>query len=75
MEYGKKFSMKWSKKWKIFSMEWKKFCCMEYKKIVFHCIPWHALFIVSIFRIISALPYEITFCSQVTARVFECMKI
>ena len=25
--------------WKIFGMEWKKICSMEYGKIVFHSIP------------------------------------
>ena len=29
--------------WKIFSMEWKKIASMEYGKIVFHSIPYHAL--------------------------------
>ena len=24
-------------------MEWKKLACMEYEKIVFHSIPYHAL--------------------------------
>ena len=42
-------SMEWnmeenfSMEWKIFSMEWKKICSMEYGKIVFHSIPYHAL--------------------------------
>ena len=34
MEYGKNLTVKW----KIFGMEWKKFCSMEYGKIVFHSI-------------------------------------
>ena len=29
--------------WKIFGMEWKKIASMEYGKIVFHSIPYHAL--------------------------------
>ena len=29
-----------------FSMEWKKIASMEYGKIVFHSIPYHALFLV-----------------------------
>ena len=34
-----------SMEWKIFSMEWKwkKIASMEYGKIVFHSIPYHAL--------------------------------
>ena len=30
-------------KWKIFSMEWKKTSSMQYGKIVFHSISYHAL--------------------------------
>ena len=43
------FSMEWnveenfSMEWKIFGMEWKKIASMEYGKIVFHSIPYHAL--------------------------------
>ena len=37
------FSMEWNMEWKIFSMEWKKISSMEYGKIVFHSIPYHAL--------------------------------
>ena len=45
------FSMEWnmeenfSMEWIIFSMEWKwkKIASMEYGKIVFHSIPYHAL--------------------------------
>ena len=43
------FSMEWnieenfSMEWKIFGMEWKKIASMEYGKIVFHSIPFHAL--------------------------------
>ena len=42
-------SMEWNMKenfsmeWKIFSMEWKKIASVEYGKIVFHSIPYHAL--------------------------------
>ena len=42
-------SMEWnmeenfSMEWKIFSMEWKKIAVMEYGKIIFHFIPYHAL--------------------------------
>ena len=32
-----------SMEWKIFSTEWKKIASMEYRKIVFHSIPYHAL--------------------------------
>ena len=32
-----------SMEWKIFGMEWKKIASMEYGKIVFHSIPYHAL--------------------------------
>ena len=35
-----------SMKWKMeenFSMEWKKLASMEYEKIVFYSIPYHAL--------------------------------
>ena len=44
-----KYGMEWnmedyvSMDWKIFSMEWKKIASMEYEKIVFHSIPFHAL--------------------------------
>ena len=37
------FSMEWNMEWKIFGMEWKKIASMEYGKIVFHSIPFHAL--------------------------------
>ena len=37
------FSMEWNMEWKIFSMEWKKIASMEYGKIIFHSIPYHAL--------------------------------
>ena len=43
------FSMEWnmeenfSMEWKILGMEWKKIAGMEYGKIVFHFIPYHAL--------------------------------
>ena len=41
----KYFSMEWKMEWKIFGMEWKwkKIAGMEYGKIVFHSIPYHAL--------------------------------
>ena len=32
-----------SMEWKIFSMEWKKIASMEYGKMVFHSISYHAL--------------------------------
>ena len=43
------FCMEWnmeenfSMEWKISGMEWKKIASMEYGKIVFHFIPYHAL--------------------------------
>ena len=37
------FSMEWKMEWKIFGMEWNKIASMEYGKIVFHSIPYHAL--------------------------------
>ena len=43
------FSMEWnieenfSMEWKILGMEWKKIASMEYEKIVFYSIPYHAL--------------------------------
>ena len=43
------FSIEWNMEenfnleWKIFSMERKKIASMEYGKIVFHSIPYHAL--------------------------------
>ena len=41
------FSMEGNMEWKIFSMEWKwngkKIASMEYRKIVFHSIPYYAL--------------------------------
>ena len=39
------FSMQWNMEWKILSMEWKKIASMEYGKIVFHSIPYHALYV------------------------------
>ena len=35
-------SMEWNME-EYFSMEWKKIAHMEYGKIVFHSIPYHAL--------------------------------
>ena len=45
MGYVKKFSMELNMEWKIFSVErnGRLFGCMEYGKIIFHSIPWHAL--------------------------------
>ena len=43
------FSVEWnmeenfSMEWKILGMEWKKIASMEYGKIVFRSIPYHAL--------------------------------
>ena len=37
------FSMEWNIEWKIVSMEWKKIASMEYGKIVFNSIPYHAM--------------------------------
>ena len=37
------FSTEWNMEWKIFGMEWKKIASMEYGKIIFHSIPYHAL--------------------------------
>ena len=37
------FSMEWNMEWKIFGKEWKKIASMEYGKIVFHSIQYHAL--------------------------------
>ena len=37
------FCMEWNMERKIFSVEWKKIASMEYGKIVFHFIPYHAL--------------------------------
>ena len=39
------FSMEWYIEWKIFIMEWerKKIASVEYGKIIFHYIPYHAL--------------------------------
>ena len=37
-------SMEWNME-ETFSMEWKKIASMEYGKIVFHSIPYHALLI------------------------------
>ena len=40
------FTMEWNMEWKILGMEWKwnkkKIASMEYGKIVFHSIPYHA---------------------------------
>ena len=47
------FSMEWNVEenfrveWKIFGMEWKKIARMEYGKIVFHSIPYHAALVIS----------------------------
>ena len=43
------FSMEWNMEWKIFGMEWKKIASMEYGKIVFHSIPYHALIVPAVF--------------------------
>ena len=40
------FSIEWNMEWKIFGMEWKKIASMEYGKIVFHSIPYHALLVI-----------------------------
>ena len=37
------FSMEWNMERKIFGMEWKKIASMEYEKIIFHSILYHAL--------------------------------
>ena len=37
------FSMEWNMEWKIFGMEWKKITSMEYGKIIFRSISYHAL--------------------------------
>ena len=37
------FSMEWKMEWKIFGMEWKKIASIEYGKIVFLSISYHAL--------------------------------
>ena len=37
------FSMEWKIFWYGMEMEWKKIARMEYGKIVFHFIPYHAL--------------------------------
>ena len=43
------FSMEWNMEWIMedfwygMEMEWKKIASMEYGKIVFHSIPYHAL--------------------------------
>ena len=45
-------SMEWnmeenfSMEWKSFSMDWKIIASMEYGKIVFHSVPYHALLFV-----------------------------
>ena len=47
MEYGRKFlyKMEYGMEdfWYGMEMEWKKIASMEYGKIVFHSIPFHAL--------------------------------
>ena len=47
MEYGRKFwyGMEYGMEdfWYGMEMEWKKIAIMEYGKIVFHSIPYHAL--------------------------------
>ena len=44
-----------------FSMEWKKIARMEYEKIVFHSIPYHALLII---RISSTGPRQFLLASS-----------
>ena len=63
-----------SMEWKIFSMEWKKIASMEYGKIAFHSIPYHALVCVvqtkanCIFSFIA-----LTACNVASViRVFPC---
>ena len=43
MEYGRKFQYGMEDFWYGMEMEWKKIVSMEYGKIVFHSIPYHAL--------------------------------
>ena len=47
MEHGRKFwyGMEYGMEdfWYGMEMEWKKIACMEYGKIVFHFISYHAL--------------------------------
>ena len=52
------FSTEWNMEWKIFGMEWKKIASMEYGKIVFHSIPYHALAIGVRVRAYPNLPFS-----------------
>ena len=47
------FSMEWNTEWMIFGTEWKKIASMEYEKIIFHSIPYYALFIGTNFILIQ----------------------
>ena len=66
------FSMEWnmeenfSMEWKIFGMEWKKIASMEYGKIVFHSIPYHALIerATDVLRASTACDFDIPPISQ-----------
>ena len=51
------FSMESNMEWNIFSMEWKKIIGMEYRKIVFHSIPYryHALILTYLENIFALL--------------------
>ena len=45
MEWNMKenFSTEWNTEWKNFRMEWKKIAGMDYGKIIFYSISYHAL--------------------------------
>ena len=46
--------------WYGMEMEWKKIAGMEYGKIIFHSIPYHALTVIIIIIIFIYLPSDIT---------------
>ena len=45
--------------WKIFSMEWKKIASMEYEKIIFHSIPYHAQPIILLHNVRATFRFEL----------------
>ena len=66
------FRMEWSMEWKGFNMEWKKIASMEYGKIVFHSISYHALLIRTVLPG-NLIKTTFTFCQQHAA--FTCFSV
>ena len=65
MEYGRKFwcGMEYGMEdfWYGMEMEWKKIASMEYGKIVFHLIPYHALVVAHIYPSVTGQRQTLTY--------------